>query len=136
MPPVSGRRRATCFIGIMSFAGETSRLPVSVADGKVLFEDRRLSLRADGVADGPGDLYVRPWDLRLHTGDGADLVGTVRAIRRVGAARRAEVALGDEASFEIDLPPGSSVLKGAPLQIQILRGRVFSRTPGSSLTDL
>ena len=121
---------------VMSFVGETSRLPVSVADGKVLFEDRRLSLRADGVADGPGDLYVRPWDLRLHTGDGADLVGTVRAIRRVGAARRAEVALGDEASFEIDLPPGNSVLKGAPLQIQILRGRVFSRTMGSSLTDL
>src|SRR4051794_2578875 len=65
---------------VMSFVGETSRLLVSVADGKVLFEDRRLSLRADGVADGPGDLYVRPWDLRLHTGDGADLLGTVRAI--------------------------------------------------------
>jgi len=118
----------------MSFVGETSRFPVSVADGQVLFEDRRLSLRADGVADGPGDLYVRPWDLRLHTREDADLVGIVRAIRRVGAARRAEVALGAEASLEIDLPSGSSVLKGAPLQIQILRGRVFSRTMGSRLT--
>src|SRR3954470_11958785 len=92
---------------VVSFVGETSRLPVSVADGKVLFEDRRLSLRADGVADGPGDLYVRPWDLRLHTGDGADLLGTVRAIRRVGPARRAEVALGAEVSLEVDLPSGS-----------------------------
>src|SRR3954447_7270467 len=112
---------------VMSFVGETSRLPVSVADGQVLFEDRRLSLRADGVADGPGDLYVRPWDLRLHAGADADLIGTVRAMRRVGAARRAEVALGAEASLEIDLPPGNSVLTGAPLQIQILRGRVFPR---------
>src|SRR4051794_28748242 len=136
MPPVSGRRRATCFIGIMSFAGETSRLPVSVADGQVLFEDRRLSLRADGVADGPGDLYVRPWDLRLHAGEDADLLGTVRGIRRVGAARRAEVALGAEASLEIDLPPGNSVLTGAPLQIQILRGRVFPRATRTSLIDV
>src|SRR3954465_8017527 len=57
---------------VMSFVGETSRLPVSIADGQVLFEGRRLSIRAEGIADGLGDLFVRPWDLRLHVEDQAD----------------------------------------------------------------
>ena len=112
---------------VMSFVGETSRLPVSVADGQVFFADRRLSIRAAGIADGPGDLFVRPWDLRLHVEDQADLTGTVQAIRRVGAARRAEVAVGAELSVEVDLPLEGSFLKGTPLHIQIDRGRVFPR---------
>src|SRR3954453_15138500 len=115
---------------VMSFVGETSRLPVSVADGQVFFADRRLSIRAAGVADGPGDLFVRPWDLRLHVedqADNADLTGPVQAIRRVGAARRAEVALGAELGVEVDLPLEGSFLKGTPLHIQIDRGRVFPR---------
>jgi len=115
---------------VLSPVGETSHLPVSVADGQVFFADRRLSVRAAGVADGPGDLFVRPWDLRLHVedqADNADLTGTVQAIRRVGAARRAEVALGAELSVEVDLPLEGSFLKGTPLHIQIDRGRVFPR---------
>src|SRR4051812_46028949 len=75
---------------VMSFVGETSHLPVSVADGQVFFADRKLSIRAEGAGDGPNDLFVRPWDLRLYAGEDADLIGTVRAERRVGAVRRAE----------------------------------------------
>src|SRR3954452_19798798 len=79
---------------VMSFVGETSHLPVSVAGGEVFFEDRKLSIRADDVSDGPGDLFVRPWDLQLTVGKHTDLVGMIRAMRRVGAAHRAEVSLG------------------------------------------
>src|SRR3954465_13397585 len=96
---------------VMSFVGETSRLPVSIASGQVLFEDRKLNLWAEGVADGPGDLYVRPWDIQLHAGDDADLVGAVQAVRRVGAVHRAEVAIG-AGSVEVDLPAGASFPKG------------------------
>src|SRR3954465_13030286 len=112
---------------VMSFVGETSRLPVSVADGQVFFADRRLSIRAEGIADGLGDLFARPWDLRLHVEDQADLTGTVQAIRRVGAARRAEVILGAELRVEVDLPLSGSFPKGTPLHIQIARGGVFPR---------
>ena len=112
---------------VMSFVGETSCLPVSVADGQVFFADRRLSIRAAGIADGLGDLFVKPWDLRLQGEDQADLTGTVQAIRRVGAARRAEVILGAELSVEVDLPLSGSFPKGTPLHIRIARGRVFPR---------
>src|SRR3954464_9169685 len=112
---------------VMSFVGETSCLPVSVADGQVFFADRRLSIRAEAIADGLGDLFVKPWDLRLQGEDQADLTGTVQAIRRVGAARRAEVILGAELSVEVDLPLSGSFPKGTPLHIQIARGGVFPR---------
>jgi sulfate/thiosulfate transport system ATP-binding protein len=118
---------------VMSFVGETSRIPVRLANGQVFYENRRLSLRPEGVADGPGDLYVRPWDLQLHAGDDADLVGTVQAMRRVGAAHRAEVAIG-AGSVEVDLPAGASFPKGAPIQVQILRGCVFAKTSRDSVT--
>ena len=110
---------------VMSFVGETSCLPVSVVDGQVFFADRKLSIRAEGVADGPNDLFVRPWDVRLHVGEDADLVGTIRAERRAGAVRRAEAVLGAELSVEVDLPPDGSFQKGSPVQVRIARGRIF-----------
>ena len=64
---------------VMSFVGETSRLPVRVAGGQVFFADRRLAVPAEGIVDGPHDLFVRPWDLRLCASEDADLAGTVRA---------------------------------------------------------
>jgi len=118
---------------VMSFVGETSRIPVRLANGQVFYENRRLSLRPEGVADGPGDLYVRPWDLQLHAGDDADLVGAVQAVRRVGAVHRAEVAIG-AGSVEVDLPAGASFPKGALIQVQILRGCVFAKTSRDSVT--
>ena len=63
------------------------------------------------------------------------VIGLQNVSKIYGFGDATTVAL-DEVSLEVDLPSGSSVLKGAPLQIQILRGRVFSRTMGSSLTDL
>ena len=117
---------------VMSFVGETSHLPVSVAGGEVFFEDRKLSIRADGVADGLGDLYVRPWDVQLSMGEHADLVGTIRAMRRVGAAHRAEVTLGAAIRVEVDLPVDGSFQRGTPVQIQIAHGRMFPRETHNS----
>jgi len=117
---------ATSFV--MAFVGDTGRIPVHVADGQVFLGERRLGVEADGVSDGAGDLYVRPWDLRLHPEADAELTGTISGIRRVGASRRAEIDIAPDIQVEMELTGDNSVPVGSRVHMRIARGRVFPRT--------
>jgi sulfate/thiosulfate transport system ATP-binding protein len=117
---------ATAFV--TSFVGDTARIPVHVADGQVFFEGRRLSIPADGVRDGAGDLFVRPWDLRLHTEADAELTGTVSGTRRAGASRRAEIDIAPDIQVEMELTGDGAVPVGSRVHMRVARGRVFPRT--------
>jgi sulfate transport system ATP-binding protein len=117
---------ATAFV--MSFIGDTGRIPVRIANGQVFFGERRLGVEADGVRDGAGDLFVRPWDLRLQSETDAELTGTVSGTRRVGASRRAEIDIAPDIQVEIELTGDGAVPVGSRVHIRVARGRVFSRT--------
>jgi sulfate/thiosulfate transport system ATP-binding protein len=117
---------ATAFV--TSFVGHTARIPVHVADGQVFFEGRKLGVEADGVRDGEGDLFVRPWDLRLHTEADAELTGTVSGTRRAGASRRAEIDIAPDILVEMELTGDGAVPVGSRVHMRVARGRVFPRT--------
>jgi putative spermidine/putrescine transport system ATP-binding protein len=78
------------------FLGDSTVFPdVSVADGKVVWEDNVWSLSTAGV-DGPAALVVRPEDMRLTDPPaGVNSVGaTVRAVEYMGAYRTALLSIG------------------------------------------
>jgi len=88
---------------VFGFIGESSQLPVSIANGELSFEGAPIGV---AVADAPRDdarLFFRPHDIDLVSA-GPALVGTVRSSRRVGGTRRVELALPAGQQAEIDLP--------------------------------
>ena len=112
---------------VMSFVGESSRLPARVADSRVSFQDREVPVTAGVGSDGPVDLYLRPWDLAF-TSDPGGFAGQVVMVRRAAGGRRAEVALegGDQHHVEVGVPVGASVSRGESVRVEIRGGRVFS----------
>jgi sulfate transport system ATP-binding protein len=117
-------RPATAFV--MSFIGETACIPVRMGDGRLWIGQRALSLPASSSQLGYADLYVRPGDVAPDFDGSSDLQGTVRAVRRVGGGRRAELVLiGVDAILEIDLPAQMLVERGSVLPLRVLRGRLL-----------
>jgi sulfate transport system ATP-binding protein len=111
---------------VMSFVGESSRLPATVSGGKVLFQDVEVPATAGIGPDGPVGLYLRPWDLGFTSGKGG-FAGQVVMVRRAAGGRRAEVALrgAGQHHVEVGVPVGASVARGEAVQIEIRGGRVF-----------
>lgn len=118
-------RPATAFV--MSFVGESARLPVRLQDGVPSFGGQTLSLRLAGEADGQQILHVRPSDLRPVDLAEAELFGTVHVVRRAGATRRAEVYLqpGD-IMIEIEVA-GRVPAAGDRVGFKLTGGRVFPK---------
>ncbi|NNM70806.1 sulfate/molybdate ABC transporter ATP-binding protein [Enterovirga aerilata] len=111
---------------VMSFVGESSRLPATVSGGRVLFRDTPVPVTAGIGADGPAALYLRPWDIAFTSGP-AGFAGHVVMVRRAAGGRRAEVALDgpDAPHVEVGVPVGASVARGENVRIEIRGGRIF-----------
>ncbi|GJD47347.1 Vitamin B12 import ATP-binding protein BtuD [Methylobacterium crusticola] len=110
---------------VMSFVGETARLPAEVADGRVWVGGRAILDAQAGWPQGAVDLCVRPWDLAVGQAPGA-LPGTVHEWRRTGRGTVAEILLdGAEAAVEVQVTevyePGDRVALVAAA------ARVFAR---------
>ena len=89
---------------VFGFIGESSGLPVEVANGEIWAGERPLGLPAPELPAGPALLYFRPHDVEI-VADGPGLSGVVEAARRVGGTRRVELELGaDRQRVEVDLP--------------------------------
>ncbi|WP_239025181.1 sulfate/molybdate ABC transporter ATP-binding protein [Rhodoligotrophos defluvii] len=111
---------ATAFVA--GFIGEASRFVVQVEKGDALLYERPIKLPVEVPRDGRYTVFVRPQDILLGPRSPGDLPGVVRAIRRHGALRRAEIALAD----------GSSVVEADSAALINLRvgqqvGLTFSR---------
>ena len=117
-------RPATPFVA--GFIGEAVRLPVTIAGRTLDLGGRTLALTEER-AQGPGSLFVRPYDFVL-AGDADDgLPAGVTAVRRSGSTRRVELALADDLPVvEMDLPPSLNVRKGDVLRVRLANLRLFA----------
>jgi sulfate/thiosulfate transport system ATP-binding protein len=114
---------ATSFV--MSFVGDTTSVPVTVRDGKVLIGGLPLSVEAQSV-EGPAQLYLRPKDLVLTEGDCSGLKGSVSSVRRTGTGRRAEVSLdASGTTVEVELPAQQPLAVGERVGLHIVKARLF-----------
>ncbi|MBH0237458.1 sulfate/molybdate ABC transporter ATP-binding protein [Methylobrevis albus] len=117
-------RPATPFV--YDFIGEAFRVPVEVSGGAVLFEGNRLDLPAQGVRDGRATLFVRPENVSLAPPADGLLPAQVEILRRAGARRRAEVALGAGAiRIEADYGAGVEVALKQPVGVAIREAGIF-----------
>jgi sulfate transport system ATP-binding protein len=114
---------------VFGFIGESSRVPVTLSSGRILFEGSVLPFNADGLPDGPASLFVRPHDVTPVEPAATTLNGLVVAQRRVGATRRLEVALGTQRTIvEADLPSLRAGENNRPVGLKILNATVFAAT--------
>ena len=118
-------RPATAFVA--GFVGEAVCLSVSTAGPWIRIGPHAIRARHDTVA-GAADLFVRPGDLVVADCPDDDdvLPARVVAVRRAGAARRAEVALADSLpTVEIALPADTAVARGDLLPVRFATLRLF-----------
>lgn len=117
-------RPGTAFVA--GFVGEAVRLPVTAAATSLWIGPHQLPTPR-GRLTGPAVLFVRPRDLAIAGESQAALPARVLAVRRTGAARRAELALADGLpSVEIELPTGHTARKGDLLPVTLVNLRLFS----------
>jgi sulfate transport system ATP-binding protein len=128
-------RPATAFVA--GFVGEAVCLSVSTAGPWLRIGPH--GIRIDGIriddirtggetVAGPADLFVRPGDLVVAERAADDvLTARVLGVRRVGAARRAEVELAqDLPPVEVVLPADSTVRRGDTLVVRFATLRLFA----------
>jgi sulfate/thiosulfate transport system ATP-binding protein len=111
---------------VFSFIGESSALPVTVKDGRVLVGDRSLEIGAASAADGPAMLHFRPHDATIEKSGDSAIDGTVTSVRRHGSMRRLELAVGIEgARVEIDARPDFPVRPGGVVAFMPTRWHLY-----------
>jgi sulfate transport system ATP-binding protein len=122
---------------VFSFIGESSAVPVTVADGRVWFDGMRLSLSPEGTLPGPARLCLRPQDLDLVEPDSVGvLTGSVLVVRRNDSGRRIELAIGDDgARMEVEVPTSVSPAVGDRVGIRPRRWRIYAVDATSILSS-
>jgi sulfate transport system ATP-binding protein len=110
---------------VMSFVGESTRLPVEVASDAVRYRGRILPVQALAIG-GDAGLYLRPWDSAL-VGESPDAIaGQVTLLRRAAGGRRAEIRLADTQDIvEVEIPDGVTLARGERVHVAIRGGHVF-----------
>ncbi len=116
---------------VMTFLGDTHRLPATVAAG-IATVDGHVRVAAPGVPDGPAWAFVRPADVtwRKAVGGEADAVPArlMRVLDRPGSRRLvARTVTGDE--IELDVGPENDAAAGDDGAIALVRARVFPASP-------
>jgi sulfate transport system ATP-binding protein len=119
---------ATAFVH--AFIGESIAMPITVENGLVNHRGLKTSLDCQGAGNGPGTLFVRPYEMDIMATGEATFGGVVRRIHGLGPARRIEVALqGDGGVVELDLPRTTTVSAGETVGLRPRQFRIFT-SPG------
>jgi sulfate/thiosulfate transport system ATP-binding protein len=112
---------------VFSFIGESSSLPVTIANGEVWVAGRPIGVPAGQSAPGEATLFFRPHDVELIEGDAA-LAGVVASTRRVGGTRRVELQVGGVGDLvEIDLPFDHPAGAKSRIAFRPKRWRIYPR---------
>ncbi|HTM77178.1 MAG TPA: sulfate/molybdate ABC transporter ATP-binding protein, partial [Devosia sp.] len=110
---------------VFGFIGESSELPVTVANGELWSGGRPIGVPAPDSKEGDARLFFRPHDVELVEHD-ASLAGVVTASRRVGGTRRVELEIGGAGhKIEIDLPFDHPAGEKTRLAFRPKRWRLF-----------
>jgi sulfate transport system ATP-binding protein len=118
---------------VMSFVGDTSSIPVEVADGRLLFAGQPFRADVSGTCGGGGRLYVRPKDVVVGAPEAGLLLGTVVSAHRTAAGRRAQISLvgGAETIVEAEVGLSQKLVSGERVGLRFVRGRAFPADAGS-----
>lgn len=111
---------------VFDFVGESNRLPVTVANGRLSFGGRALDYDAGGAADGEATLFFRPHDAEIVGADAPCLPAVVSLARPRGGATRIEARMdGHAAPLEVDHRGAAIPRIGEMIGIRPLRARIF-----------
>jgi len=111
---------------VLSFIGQSSRLPVRISGGQLYFADTPLGLDALGVADGQANLFFRPHDVEVVAPETGAIAGTVIANRRTAGTRQLELAIGGtNERIEIEVPARIEGLDASSIAFKPKRWHVF-----------
>ena len=112
---------------VMTFLGDTHRLPATVAAG-VATVAGHVRMAAPGVPDGAAWAFVRPADVAWkESGDGAGGAVPARLVRVLDrpGSRRLVARTGTGEEIELDVEPERAAAAGDDGAIALLRARVF-----------
>ncbi len=119
---------------VAAFLGEVNRMPGRVRAGRV--ETPVGPLAADGLADGPAAVLLRPEGLRVLPGEGGDgpaVAAEVEACRLLGATTLVHLAVPDGAGGLLHLhartPPGPLLARGQRVRLAMDPDRAFVFPP-------
>ncbi|MBB4631668.1 sulfate/molybdate ABC transporter ATP-binding protein [Sphingosinicella soli] len=110
---------------VFDFVGESNRVPVVVARGKVLYLGQPLDVPAIG-ADGPSELFFRPHDAEIVKSDTGAIPALVAQVRPKGAGVRVEGKfIGIDRPFEIDVAAEDAPEPGRIIALKPGHPRLF-----------
>jgi sulfate/thiosulfate transport system ATP-binding protein len=112
---------------VMSFVGDTSSIPVEVADGRLLYAGQPIRADVTGTCGGGGRLYVRPKDVVIGPPETGLLLGTVVNAHRTATGRRAQISLvgGAETILEAEVGLTQKLEAGERVGVRFVRARAF-----------
>ncbi|WP_174275046.1 sulfate/molybdate ABC transporter ATP-binding protein, partial [Sphingomonas bacterium] len=110
---------------VHGFVGESNRIAVEIAGGRIIVDGKTLALEGATGADGPADLFFRPHDIARTSDAASALAATVGHVRPHGALFRAEAHDQHGALIELDLPEAPA--PGSPITVLPTRFRLFPR---------
>lgn len=109
---------------VMRFLGDTHAIPGMVHGGAITLEG--LSIPAEGIPDGPADIFVRAADLAWSASSPGIPATISRIIDRPGS-RRVVATLEQGETVEFDIAPELDLKVGQVGNLNIVRSRVFPR---------
>ncbi len=115
---------ATAFVH--GFIGESIMLPVEVSGGAVHLNGRPLDLAAPGDTAGASTLFVRRHDMVIGPADSGTLHGAITHVRSFGPVQRAEIALTEGSTIEIDAPRDRELKIGDRIGLKPRHYRIFA----------
>jgi sulfate transport system ATP-binding protein len=129
---------------VFDFLGHTNAFRCSIENGKARLGDREIAA-VEGVADGPGVAFVRPYDIVLSRQDedqstqGAKLPGTaiIRFISALGQRATVELVY-EKRLIEVELSrerlEALGLRVGEKCQVSLRRPRVYERREANEQT--
>jgi sulfate transport system ATP-binding protein len=115
---------------VFSFIGESSALPVHLAEGRVWLDSRPLDLPQGNLPSGPAQLFLRPHDVEISVDPERALWGTISTHRRHEGARRVELSVGLKNSrVEIEIPADLRLELAREIAFLPRRYRLYPTTP-------
>lgn len=114
---------------VFQFVGEANRVPVTVAQGQISYQDRLIDLPLQPSTDGDAELYFRPHDVKLSADCTGCLPMLVSRLHSHAAFTRVEGMLpGLDRPIEVDVPElADGVAPGRRIGLVISRARLFPR---------
>jgi len=111
---------------VMSFIGDTTRLPVCVIGGQVHLAGQPAGLMLPGQRDGDADLFIRPWDLVLAKDEAGTFEATVASAHRSGQTIRSSVVLQPAGiTAEVEVPATERLRRGDQVRLRLRGGGLF-----------